>query len=76
MRYQVLSPDGLRIAPCTYPDEASAWRALARWCLGFAVQGYYAGVEERIALADLPRRCTVAPAISLARSRKDGPSCV
>lgn len=76
MRYQVLSPDGLRIAPCTYPDERAAWVALARWCLTFARQGYYAGVEERIALVDLPRRCTVAPVMSLARSRKEEPPCV
>jgi len=58
--YKVLSPDGLPIAPghC-YLTRDTAEAALTAWCLRFEAQGYYAGVEERIALEDLPSRCTI-----------------
>ena len=59
MRYQVLSPDELPIAPTTYAMEDAARKALTRWCQRFTVQGYYAGVSERIDLASLPGRCQI-----------------
>jgi hypothetical protein len=58
-KYQVISPDGLPIEPVTYRRREAAEAALARWCLRFTEQGYYAGVEERIALQDLPGRCRI-----------------
>jgi hypothetical protein len=59
VRWTVLSPDGVPIAPETYPSEEAARKALAAWCRRFEGQGYYAAVDGRIALADLPGRCRI-----------------
>lgn len=59
MRFQVISPDGLPIAPRTFASRAAAERARDRWCARFEAQGYYAAVGRRIALADLPAACTI-----------------
>jgi hypothetical protein len=59
VRWTVLSPDGVPIAPETYPSEEAARKALAAWCKRFEAQGYYAAVDGRIALADLPGRCRI-----------------
>jgi hypothetical protein len=59
VRWTVVSPDGVPIAPETYPSEAAARKALAAWCGRYEAQGYYASVSGRIALADLPGRCRV-----------------
>ena len=58
-RYSYLSPDGLPIEPRTYATESEAAAALARWVRRFDGQGYYAAVDGRIALADLPAACTL-----------------
>jgi len=59
-RYMVVSPDGLPIAPKHfYLTRERAVEALAEWCQRFVAQGYYAGVSERIPLAELPGRCTI-----------------
>jgi hypothetical protein len=59
VRWTVVSPDGVPIAPETYPSEDAAREALAAWCGRYEAQGYYASVSGRIALADLTRRCRV-----------------
>jgi hypothetical protein len=59
VRWTVASPDGVPIAPETYPSEDAAQKALAAWCGRYEAQGYYASVSGRIALADLPGRCRV-----------------
>jgi len=60
--FTVLSPDGVPISPVRYLSRERALLALAVWCQRFVPQGYYAGVEGRIALRDLPRRCTIVQA--------------
>jgi len=60
LRFRVLSPDGVPIEPRTYPTEGRALLALAAWCLRFEAQGFYSAADgQRIALSDLPARCTV-----------------
>jgi hypothetical protein len=59
VKFTVLSPDGLPIAPEEYGSRAAAEAALAAWCERFTSQGYYAAVGERISLADLPARCSI-----------------
>jgi hypothetical protein len=59
VHWTVLSPDGVPIAPGTYPSEEAARKALAVWCKRFEAQGYYAAVNGRIALSDLPGRCRI-----------------
>jgi hypothetical protein len=47
------------IAPTTYPTEADARNTLLR-CLGrFESQDFYAGVRDRISLADPLTRCRI-----------------
>lgn len=60
-RYQVFSPDGLPIAPRSFPTLGAATRARDAWCQRFVAQGYYAAVSGRIPLADLPERCAIGP---------------
>jgi hypothetical protein len=71
VRWTVVSPDGVPIAPETYPSEEAARKALAAWCGRYEAQGYYASVSGRIALADLPGRCRIEsdeePAMKFAR---------
>ena len=57
--YIVLSPDGVPIAPVRYRTRDEAWHALAVWCLRFAAQGYYASTSGRIAVTELPARCSI-----------------
>jgi len=57
--FTVLSPDGVPITPKRYRSRELALLALATWCQRFWPQGYYASVNGRIALADLPARCTI-----------------
>jgi hypothetical protein len=59
VRWTVVSPDGVPIAPETYPSEEAARKALTDWCKRYEAQGYYAAVDGRIALSDLPARCRV-----------------
>jgi hypothetical protein len=59
IRWTVVSPDGVPIAPETYPSEDAARKALSAWCGRYEAQGYYASVSGRIALADLPGRCRI-----------------
>lgn len=59
VRWTVLSPDGVPIAPETYPSEDAARTALAAWCRRFEAQGYYAAVDGRIAIDDLQGRCRI-----------------
>jgi hypothetical protein len=59
VRWTVISPDGIPITPETYPSEEVARQALADWCRRFEAQGYYAAVDGRIMLADLPGRCQI-----------------
>ena len=59
MKFTVLSPDGIPIAPERYHSRAEAAAALAAWCKRFKSQGYYAAVGERIRLAELPSRCEI-----------------
>jgi hypothetical protein len=61
-RFIVISPDGLPIAPTTYPTRQAAEDALTDWCRRFEPQGYYAAVSERIPLAELPARCEIKEA--------------
>lgn len=39
--YQVLSPDGIEIAPVTYPSKRVAHAAFKEWVMRFKQQGYY-----------------------------------
>jgi hypothetical protein len=59
VKFTVLSPDGVPIAPEEYGARAEAEAALAAWYGRFTQQGYYAAVGERISLADLPGRCSI-----------------
>jgi hypothetical protein len=59
MKFIVLSPDGIPIAPERYNSRAEAEAALTEWCKRFERQGYYAAVGERIPLAELPSRCEI-----------------
>jgi len=57
--WSVVSPDGIPITPETHPTEEAAREALAAWCRRYEAQGYYAAVDGRITLADLPGRCRI-----------------
>jgi hypothetical protein len=59
MKFAVLSPDGIPIWPDLYNTQAEAQAALAKWCKRFERQGYYAAVDRRIPLAELPARCEI-----------------
>lgn len=60
----VISPDGLPIAPSGFKTLAEAEEGLTLWMARFAAQGYYAAATgERIALADLRRRCQLTTQI-------------
>jgi hypothetical protein len=59
MKFTVLSPDGIPIAPELYGSQAEAEAALREWCKRFERQGYYAAVDGRIALDELPSRCEI-----------------
>jgi hypothetical protein len=59
MKFTVLSPDGIPIWPDLYNTQAEAQAALAKWCKRFERQGYYAAVDGRIALDELPHRCQI-----------------
>lgn len=59
MRYQVISPDGLPIAPDSFDTHEEAEQALALWCLRFAGQGFYAAVAGRIPVDQLAGACQI-----------------
>ena len=58
-RFEVLSPDGILIAPRTWATREQAEAALTQWCERFEIQGYYAAVNGRITLADLRAACEI-----------------
>ncbi len=60
-RFVVISPDGLPTTPhALFSTETAAQAELMAWCRRYEAQGYYAAASgERIALADLPSRCTI-----------------
>jgi len=58
-RFVVLSPDELPIQPTTFRSRDAAEQALSRWCQRFTAQGYYAAVDGRIPLDELPARCHI-----------------
>lgn len=58
-RFEVLSPDGIGIAPRTWATREQAETALTQWCKRFEIQGYYAAVKGRIALTDLRAACEI-----------------
>jgi hypothetical protein len=57
--FVVLSPDELPIDTVVFTSRQSAERALARWCRRFTAQGFYAAVDGRIPLDELPARCHI-----------------
>lgn len=65
----VLSPDGVPITDRAYPTALHALGALADWCARFADQGYYAGVDGPIPVAELAERCRVIPPPRTPRTR-------
>ncbi len=62
VRYLPLSPDGLPFdgSGRSFPNAEAAQGCIARWSRRYEIQGYYSTcVGERIALADLPGRCSI-----------------
>jgi hypothetical protein len=60
-KYHVISPDGFPITPEPFPSKSAAEAYMEGWCAQFKHQGYYAGVNGRIPLAELPGRLVVVP---------------
>lgn len=59
-KYEVLSPDGIRIDGLTesYPSFERALNAFEVWKLRYEVQGYYSANYGRISLNELKNHCT------------------
>ncbi len=73
-KYNVISPDGLPITDEPFKSRQEALAYIQKWCDSFKSQGYYAGVEERIPLDELPSRLEIvaerdAPELSEGQDR-------
>jgi hypothetical protein len=56
--YQVLSPDGIEIAPVTYRSKKAAYAAFKEWVQRYKQQGYYHTAKwERIPFDDIGDYC-------------------
>lgn len=56
--YQVLSPDGIEIAPVTYVSKAAARAAFKEWVQRYKQQGYYLTSRwEKIPFEDIADYC-------------------
>lgn len=73
MNYQVLSPDGLPIAPGTWTSEAAAITARDQWIERYRPQGYYAAVERRIPVDELAAACRIEPVLPANQQPYAGP---
>jgi hypothetical protein len=59
-KYQVLSPDGIEIAPVTYRSKKAARAAFNEWVTRYKQQGYYLTNKwERIPYEDIGGCCNL-----------------
>jgi hypothetical protein len=63
VRYDVISPDGIPIAPIDYPTKSAAKSAFDKWKSRFDQQGYYSTVMHghyaRLPLDELHLYCKI-----------------
>ena len=57
--FSVISPDGVPIAPEPFASREEAEQFVSRWCERYVRQGYYAAVDGRIPLEELPNYLSI-----------------
>ena len=58
-KFTVLSPDGIPIREKRFASREAAERGIKEFVARFRVQGYYAGVNGRLAVEEIAGRCTI-----------------
>ena len=57
--FTALSPDGLPIREKRFASREAAEQGITEFVARFRVQGYYAGVDSRLAVDEIAGRCTI-----------------
>ena len=62
--FTVTSPDGIPIQRKQFVSREAAERGITEFVARFRVQGYYAGVDGRLAVDEIAGRCTITEGLS------------